>query len=90
MSITKIQKQLEAPPNHPGHVDLLRCAWTWSVGYVCRSGGPTSLPERPVATCVWKVGSACWLGVENNRLQSSKFASKVSCVALYAVAIKIS
>ena len=22
MSITKIQKQLEAPPNHPGHVDL--------------------------------------------------------------------
>ena len=22
MFITKIQKQLEAPPNHPGHVDL--------------------------------------------------------------------
>ena len=22
MSITKIQKQLEAPPNHPSHVDL--------------------------------------------------------------------
>ena len=68
MFITKIQKQLEAPPNHP---DIN------SVGYVCRSGGPMSLPGRPVATGVWKVGSACWLGVENNQLQSSKFASKV-------------
>ena len=74
MFITKIQKQLEAPPNHPRPCrPLLRCVWTWSAGYVCRSGGPTSLPGRPVATGVWKVGSAYWLGVEitDSSLRSS-------------------
>ena len=81
MFITKIQKQLETPPNTPA----MSTSFTLCVDVVCRVGVSVWRPYvstwTSVATYVWKVGSACWLGVENNRLQFSKLASKVYCVA---------
>src|SRR6185437_5954798 len=61
---------------------------------VCWNCGPSTreqclpVPRQPPGSscCLsllaggFRPTTACWLGVENNRLQSSKFASKVSCV----------